>query len=95
MIPRAHTHPEEKSVLRLCLRVLCIVLLVMSVLFLFLMQRIKSRELDQEIARLKQEQAEAIKNLNQLDWRIEQLKSPERIKSLAQDVLGMQERERK
>jgi len=94
MRPRVKTYSaENKSVARLCLRVVCIVLLVMSVLFFFLMQRVKSRELDQEIARLKQEQAEAIKDLNQLDSRIEQLKSPGRILPIAKDVLGMQERQ--
>jgi cell division protein FtsL len=86
---------EEKhwGVISVCLKVLFIVLLAMSVLFLYLMQRVKSRELDQDIARLKQAQADAVQNLNQLDWRIEQLKSPERIKPLARDVLGMQDRE--
>jgi cell division protein FtsL len=87
-------HSEKRGeVIGLCLRVLFLVLLVMSVFFLYLMQRVKSRELDQEIARLKQERAEAVKSLNQLDWRIEQLKSPERIKVFARDVLGMWERE--
>jgi cell division protein FtsL len=93
MRPRVKAHSDDKSVVRLCLRIVCVVLLVMSVLFLFLMQRVKSRGLDQEIARLKQEQAETIKDLNQLDSRIEQLKSPGRILPIAKDVLGMQERQ--
>jgi len=66
--------------------------LAMSLLFLYLMQRVKSRELDREIALLKSEQAEAVKSLNQLDVRIERLKSPERIVPLARDLLGMRER---
>jgi len=93
-MPYKSFRDEGGGVVGLCLRVVFVVLLAMSVLFLYLMQRIKSRELDQEIARLKQEQAEAVKNLNRLDWRIEQLKSPERIKLVAREVLGMQERER-
>ena len=90
---RGESMKEHGGVVSLCLKVLFIVLLAMSVLFLYLMQRVKSRELDQEFARLKQQQAEAVKNLNQLDWRIEQLKKPERIKPLARDVLGMYDRE--
>ena len=84
---------EREGIVGLCLKVLAIVLLAMAVLFLYLMQRVKSRELDQELAQLKQQQAEAVKNLNQLDWRIEQLKSPERIKPIARDSLGMWDRE--
>ena len=98
MLYKGNSSAEEKEqeqggVITLCLRVLFIVLLAMSVLFLYLMQRVKSRELDQEFTRLKQQQAEAVKNLNQLDLRIEQLKKPERIKPLARELLGMQERE--
>jgi cell division protein FtsL len=84
---------EHGGVVSLCLRVLFVVLLAMSVLFLYLMQRVKSRELDQEITRLRQQQTEAVKNLNLLDSRIGQLKGPERIKPLARDVLGMHDRE--
>jgi cell division protein FtsL len=81
-----------RTVLASCLRALLVVLLVMSLLFLYLMQRVKSREMDRDISLLKTEQAEAVKALNQLDAHIERLKSPERIVPLARELLGMRER---
>ncbi|HPN83148.1 MAG TPA: hypothetical protein PLM00_07120, partial [Spirochaetota bacterium] len=64
----------------------------MALLFMYLLQRVKSRELERDISNLKTEQAEAVKALNLLDARIEQLKSPERIVPLARDFLGMREK---
>ncbi len=92
MVPQFETGADSRTVFASCLRALLVVVLAMSLLFLYLMQRVKSRELDREIALLKSEQAEAVKSLNQLDVRIERLKSPERIVPLARDLLGMRER---
>lgn len=86
---------QQRGVLRVCLRALALVVLVMSVLFLYMMQRVRSRELDRDISRLRQEQAEAVKELNRLDCRIEKLKSPDRIMPLARSLLGMTERDGK
>lgn len=89
MKPRFETGADSRTIFTSCLRALLVIVLAMSLLFLYLMQRVKSRELDREIALLKSEQAEAVKNLNQLDVQIERLKSPERIVPLARELLGM------
>ncbi len=83
---------ETRTILASCLRALILVVLAMALLFMYLLQRVKSRELERDISNLKTEQAEAVKALNLLDARIEQLKSPERIVPLARDLLGMREK---
>ena len=67
---------ETRSILASCLRVLVVVVLAMTLLFMYLLQRVKSRELERDISSLKTEQAEAVKALNQLDARIDSSRVP-------------------
>ena len=85
--------PEDKPVVMEFLRIFLLVLFVGGISFLCLLQRVRSRELDFEITRLNSKRADVIKEINELDYRIEQLKSPGRIIPLAEEKLGMKRRE--
>ncbi len=83
------TRQEDRMVIKDFLKILLLVLFVGGVSFLCLLQRVRSRDLDFEIDQLNARRAGLIKEINQLDYRIEQLKMPERIIPLAKDKLGM------
>lgn len=81
--------PQDRTVIKDFIKIFLLILFIGGVSFLCLLQRVRSRELDLEVARLNTERANLIKDLNQLDYRIEQLKAPERIIPLAKEQLGM------
>jgi cell division protein FtsL len=81
---------SNRHLLREYLRTLFLIVFISAVLFLFLLQRVRSRELTLREGELLARQQEIFRLMNRLDFEIERLKAPERIISLAERSLGMQ-----
>lgn len=82
----------NRTILKEFSRIMVLIFFIAGVVFLCLLQRVRARDLDQEIRHLKKERARLVKRINKLDFRLEQLKRPERIIPLAKKLLGMEER---
>lgn len=80
---------ENKFIIRKFIKVVSFSLLVFGVCFLYLLQKVRGRELDSQIQILHLKKAALIKKINFIDFQIERLKSPERIIRLAEKKLKM------
>jgi len=79
----------KKGILKEFARIFILIFSISCVSFLYLLQQVRGRDVSLEVVRLKKKRAEIVKKINQLDYRIERLKTPDRIIPLAERILKM------
>lgn len=67
---------ENRNLLKDMLRMGLLILMIGGVLFLYLLQKLRSRDQDTEIQRLVEQQMRVIREINRVEYEIERLRRP-------------------